>query len=98
VADIAYAKEILGVEPNASKEEVEKVYVKLSLEYHPDIGEDHLKDEEYFKLLTEAYKTFMNQEIITDGQGRTLGILKNVEKRRFLGQIYGIQHIIGPNN
>ena len=70
VADIAYAKYILGVEPDATKSEVEKIYVELSLIYHPDIGEENVKDQEYFKTLTQAYKTFMNQEIISEGQGK----------------------------
>lgn len=72
VADIAYAKEILGVEPDSTKEEVEKMYVQLSLVYHPDIGEAAMADPEYFRTLTEAYKTFMNQEVISTGQGRSI--------------------------
>ena len=70
VADIAYAKNVLGVEPDATKEEVESRFVELSLKYHPDIGDEEIRDAEYFKTITEAYKTFMNQEILNPGQGK----------------------------
>jgi len=68
VADIAYAKNVLGVEPDATKEEVESRFVELSLKYHPDIGDEEIRDAEYFRTITESYKTFMNQEILNPGQ------------------------------
>ena len=63
-------KDVLGLNPDATKEDVIKVYTELSLIYHPDIGEDELKDLEHFRVLTAAYQTFMNQEVISDGQGK----------------------------
>ena len=66
IAQIAYAKHILGVEPNASEEEIKKAYFAKSLEYHPDLCDTG--DEEHFKILTKAYQTFMNQKIVTTQQ------------------------------
>ena len=52
-----------------TKEEVESRFVELSLKYHPDIGDEEIRDAEYFRTITESYKTFMNQEILNPGQG-----------------------------
>ena len=47
---------ILGIEKNASFEQIKKAYRKLSLECHPDRnGGDKIKTELY-KKITEAYK------------------------------------------
>ena len=54
---------------NATREEVEKVYVLLSLAFHPDIGEEGVKNKIHFKQATEAYRTFMGQNVQTDAQG-----------------------------
>ena len=63
VASIAYAKHILGVEPNATEDEIKAAYTATSLRFHPDlIDDDDLPDYDHFKLVTEAYKTFMNQK------------------------------------
>ena len=44
---------ILGVEKNATKEEIKKAYKKLAKKYHPDINkEDHSQDK--FKEINEA--------------------------------------------
>lgn len=50
--------EVLGVSPNASKEDVEKAYRKLIREYHPDqYGDNPLKKlaEEKLQEVNEAY-------------------------------------------
>ena len=66
VASIAYAKHILGVEPSATEEEIKEAYLKVSLRHHPDLvdDEDDLADYDQFKLVTQAYKTFMNQKVL----------------------------------
>ena len=65
VASIAYAKHILGVSPSATEEEIKAAYLKVSLRHHPDLvdDEDDLADYDQFKLVTQAYKTFMNQKV-----------------------------------
>ena len=46
--------EILGVNKNASKEEIKKAYKKLAMKFHPDVSKD--KDAEAkFKEVSEAY-------------------------------------------
>lgn len=50
--------QILGVEKNASPEDIKKAYHRLAHKYHPDKG----GDEEKFKEMNEAYQTLSNQE------------------------------------
>lgn len=44
--------QILGVNKNASQEEIKKAYRRLALQYHPDKGGDQAK----FKEINEAYQ------------------------------------------
>ncbi len=46
--------EILGVNKDATKEEIKKAYKKLALKYHPDVSKDK-NSEEKFKEISEAY-------------------------------------------
>src|SRR5438067_1221206 len=56
--------EILGVEKNASVEDVKKSYRKLAMQYHPDKNPDNKEAEEKFKEATEAY------EVLSDADKR----------------------------
>ena len=51
--------EILGVDKNASKEQIKKEFRKLSLKYHPDKRNG---DEDKFKQINEAYQTLSDDE------------------------------------
>ena len=50
--------QILGVEKNASPEDIRKAYHKLAHQYHPDKG----GDEKKFKEVNEAYQTLSNKD------------------------------------
>ena len=45
--------QILGVNQNATQDEIKKAYRKLAVEHHPDKG----GDENKFKKISEAYDT-----------------------------------------
>ncbi len=56
--------EELEVNPNASKEVIEKVYKVLAKKYHPDMnsGADKAAAEEKFKRVSEAYEVLSDDE------------------------------------
>ena len=56
--------DILGVNRDASEEEIKKAYRKLAMKHHPDRNPDNPKSEEHFKEAKEAY------EILSDSQKR----------------------------
>jgi molecular chaperone DnaJ len=49
---------ILGVEKNATAEEIKKAYRNLAKTHHPDVG----GNEEEFKKISAAYETLSNEE------------------------------------
>jgi len=53
---------ILGIDENASAEEVKKAYRKLSLKFHPDKNDGDKFFEERFKEINEAYETLVDPE------------------------------------
>jgi molecular chaperone DnaJ len=54
--------EILGVQKNASKDEIKKAYRKQALKYHPDKNPGDKSSEEKFKEAAEAYEVLSNDE------------------------------------
>jgi len=56
--------EVLGVNRDASEEDIKKAYRKLAMKWHPDRNPDNPKAEENFKEAKEAY------EVLTDAQKR----------------------------
>ncbi|KYD11115.1 molecular chaperone DnaJ [Caldibacillus debilis] len=53
--------EILGVDRNATKEEIKKAYRRLSKKYHPDLNKEEGAAEK-FKEITEAYEVLSDDE------------------------------------
>lgn len=53
---------ILGVDRNATKDDIKKSYRKLSKKYHPDLNPDNPQSEEKFKEVTEAYDVLSNDD------------------------------------
>lgn len=54
--------EVLGVERNASADELKKAYRKLALKYHPDRNPGDKEAEEKFKEAAEAYDVLSNPD------------------------------------
>ena len=48
--------EVLGINRDASEEEIKKAYRKLAMKHHPDRNPDNPKSEELFKEAKEAYE------------------------------------------
>jgi curved DNA-binding protein len=53
---------ILGVNKNASKEDIKKSYRKLAMKYHPDHTKGNKSAEEKFKKISEAYAVLSDEE------------------------------------
>lgn len=53
---------LLGVEREASGEEIKKAYRKLAMAHHPDRNRDKPGCEDLLKDLNEAYQVLGNQE------------------------------------
>ena len=56
--------EVLGVNRDASEEEIKKSYRKLAMKWHPDRNPDNPKAEDHFKEAKEAY------EMLSDAKKR----------------------------
>jgi molecular chaperone DnaJ len=54
--------EVLGVQKNASKDDIKKAYRKLAIQYHPDKNPGNKEAEEKFKEATEAYEVLADEK------------------------------------
>jgi curved DNA-binding protein len=53
---------VLGVNKNASDEEIKKAYRRMAMKYHPDHAKGDPKAEEQFKKISEAYAVLSDTE------------------------------------
>ncbi|MCK9451858.1 MAG: DnaJ domain-containing protein [Bacteroidales bacterium] len=53
---------VLGVERNATADQIKKAYRKLAIKYHPDKNPDNKQAEDRFKEISEAYEVIGNAE------------------------------------
>ena len=53
---------ILGVDKNATTEEIKKAFRKLAMKYHPDRNQNDKTAEEKFKEITEANEVLSDPE------------------------------------
>ncbi|MBS3756084.1 MAG: J domain-containing protein [Desulfobacterales bacterium] len=53
---------VLGVDKNASQEDIKKAYRKLAMKYHPDHASGSKENEEKFKEISEAYAVLSDPE------------------------------------
>ncbi len=54
--------ETLGVEKNASDEEIKSAYRKMAKKYHPDLNKDNPQAAEKFKEVNEAYECLSDKQ------------------------------------
>ena len=54
--------DVLGVDSNASQDEIKKAYRKKAMEYHPDRNPDDPEAEQKFKQASEAYDILSDPE------------------------------------
>jgi len=54
--------EVLGVNKDASDEEIKKSYRKLARQYHPDVNPNKKEAEEKFKEISEAYEVLSDSD------------------------------------
>lgn len=96
---------ILGVDKNATQDEIKKAFRKLSLKWHPDrqqgkSDEEKKAAEEKFKEISEAYETLSDKDkraaydnpgfARMNGQGNPFGDFANMfHDDPFFGDIFG---------
>ncbi len=90
MAYIDYYK-VLGVDKNASENDIKKAYRKLARKYHPDLNPGDKEAEKKFKEINEANEVLSNPENRKkyDKYGEHWQHADEIEKQRAQQQAYG---------
>ncbi|MDN3512474.1 MAG: molecular chaperone DnaJ [Candidatus Jettenia sp.] len=95
--------EVLGIDKNASKEEIKTAYRTLAKKFHPDLNKDNPKlAEEKFKEMSEAYEVLIddNKRSRYDQYGHA-GVASDFGKEGFTWQDFShvsdLEDIFGHN-
>ncbi|MFQ3573122.1 MAG: molecular chaperone DnaJ [Thermodesulfovibrionales bacterium] len=87
---------ILGVDKNASEEEIKKAFRKLARKYHPDLNPGNKSAEEKFKEINEAYAVLSDSKKRAEyDRGETTDFSEFFKGKNFsfdfgdLGNIFG---------
>ncbi|MGC5325332.1 J domain-containing protein [Brevibacillus sp. SYSU BS000544] len=65
--------EILGVNRDASRDEIKQAFRKLAKKYHPDVNAGSTESEIRFKEINEAYNTLIDENMRADYDTRQDG-------------------------
>ena len=75
--------EILGIQKNATSDEIKKAYRNLAFKYHPDRNPGNKEAEEKFKKISEAYNVLSDDSKRKDYDcGRTSSYSENTSYNR----------------
>lgn len=83
---------ILGVNENATQDEIKKAYRSLSLKYHPDRNIEQTDDK--FKRIGQAYET-LSDPILRDDYNKSLNPLANMVNMQTMDNLFN--NLFGMN-
>ncbi|MBZ2175440.1 J domain-containing protein [Schnuerera sp. xch1] len=87
---------ILGIDKNASKDDIKKAYRKLAKKYHPDLHPNDERAQEKFKEVNEAYEVLGDEnkrkQYDTFGSGNNFNHGQNFDPSQFGFENFGNGH------